>query len=220
MRSRALVVAALLLGACSVGNAETSTTVLAGPGAETPVDAVEQLIGAMAEPDFVEASRFAVPGQAALASLAEGASTEEVAEALRSGDRDVAANFWSGFAQGANGVIGEAASLTPMERVTVEDTTFDLVAMVTTSGSDRTVALQDRDGYRVDLFASFASGLASKMVEPVERLLGNQTPDARFVLTELREVVPSLLLAAELADPGSETRQQVLSLVELITRVG
>ena len=220
MRLEALLLVLVLLAACSGGGSESSTTVTAGPGGTTPVAAVEGLIAAMAEPDFVEASRYAVAGHAALASLAEGASTEEVAEALRSGDRDVAANFWSGFAQGATGVLGEASSLVEDERLTVDGETFDVVRMVTSTGSERAIVLQDSDGYRVDLFASFASGLASKMLEPVGRLLSNQTADARFVLSELKQVVPSLLVAAELADPGSETRQQVLSLVELITRVG
>ena len=80
---------------------------------------------------------------------------------MRTGDRDVAANFWSGFAQGATGVLGEASAVVQDQQQSVEGESFDVVRMVMTTGSERVIVLQSGDGYRVDLFASFASGLAS-----------------------------------------------------------
>ncbi len=79
--------------------------------------------------------------------------------------------------------------------------------------------MRDVDGYRIDLFASFGAGLADKMISPVERLLGTQTSDARLILTELQGIVPSLLAAAQLPDTPGDVSQQLLALVEVITRV-
>jgi uncharacterized protein (DUF2252 family) len=57
------------------------------------------------------------------------------------------------------------------------------------------------------------------MVAPVERLLSTQTDDARLILVDLKEIVPSLLAAAGQPDTPSEVSQQLLALVEVITRV-
>jgi hypothetical protein len=54
---------------------------------------------------------------------------------------------------------------------------------------------------------------------PVERLLTTQTAEARLILAELQEIVPSLLVAAGLPDTTPEMSQQILALVEVITRV-
>ena len=78
---------------------------------------------------------------------------------------------------------------------------------------------RESDGYRIDLFASFAPGLAQRMVGPVERLLVAQTADSRLVLTELQGIVPSLLVAAERPGQPPDVVQSVLRLIELITRV-
>jgi hypothetical protein len=78
---------------------------------------------------------------------------------------------------------------------------------------------QDVEGHRVDLFASFGAGLAERMIPPVERLLGTQTDDARLILVRLQEIVPSLLVASQMAANTGSVTQQILALVELITRV-
>src|SRR5690606_39312047 len=72
-------------------------------GAETATAAVEALITAFDVPDFASVAGLAMPGQAALASLAEGASFGDVAEALRGDGVQVSAYFWSGFARGGGG---------------------------------------------------------------------------------------------------------------------
>jgi hypothetical protein len=82
------------------------------------------------------------------------------------------------------------------------------------------MVLRDEDGYKVDLFASFGAGLAARMQGPVERLLTTQTAEARLILAELQEIVPSLLVAAQQPGITAEASQQLLALVEVITRVG
>ncbi|MFQ5523890.1 MAG: hypothetical protein ACE5F5_09975 [Acidimicrobiia bacterium] len=212
-----LLVLSLALFAC-VRDAQPDADGTYGPGGSTPVDAVETLVEALNTPDFPAAADYAVPGQAALASLSEGATFSQVADALRTGDRAVAANFWSGFAQGANSfLIGEIeVALGPS--LEQDGVTFNAVN-VTSGAGGRRIYLRDVDGFRVDIFASFGAGLADPMVPQVERLLSTQTDDARLILLRLKSIVPSLFVAAQQPELGPEAIQDLLRLIELITRV-
>ena len=160
-----------------------------------------------------------MPHQAALASLAEGATFSDVADALNEGDSHVASNFWGGFAQGAGGYLAGATVGVTGEPVVLDGVEFHPVGVRPEDGPARTVFVRHEDGYRIDLFASFAPGLAERMPPTVERLLTTNTDDARLILGELEGVVPSLMIAANRGDQPSESTQQILRLVELITRV-
>lgn len=211
----------LLMALCScTSGTEGEPEPTIGPGASTPVEAVEGLIGAINEPDFSEASGMAIPGHAALAALAEGATFGEVAAALTEGDAEIAANFWAGFAQGTGNFLSGDVTAADEGVVNEGDVEFHTVMVQPAEGGSRTLIVRDEDGYRVDLFASFGAGLAARMQGPVERLLTTQTGEARLILAELQEIVPSLLVAAQQPGTTSEASQQLLALVEVITRVG
>ncbi len=216
----ACVAVALAVAACSspTDNPELQSEI--GPGADTPLQAVENVVDAIDQGDFPAAGIYAVTDQAALAALAEGASFPDVAEALRDNDPEIAANFWSGFAQGAGSFLTGDVSFSDGDESTSEGVQFEAVRLIPADGSERIVWTRDVDGYRVDLFASFGAGLGDKMIGPVERLLAAQTDDTKLVLARLRNVVPSLYVAADTPGVSAETRQQILALVELITRVG
>lgn len=210
----------LLVAACG-GEAETSTSSIPpAPGADSPVAAVEELVTAVAEPNFPDASRLAMPGHAALAALAEGATFVDVADALREGDEEVAANFWSGFAQGAGEVLTGTATTVDDGVVTQGEFEYHQVAVQPPEGEPKTLIVREDNGYRIDIFASFGTGLADKMITPAERLLAAQTEDSRLVLTELQTIVPSLMVASSLPGTTVEASQQILALIEVITRVG
>ncbi len=181
---------------------------------------MDALIESLGSGDFDSAVPLAVVNQAALATLAEGATFGQVAEAVRNSDVAIVANFWAGFAQGAGSFLTESVQLEPGDSVERDGLVFEVVRVIPESGGEREVMTREDDGYRIDLFASFAPGLAPRMVGPVERLLAAQTADARLVLSELREAVPSLLVAAERPGQPPDVVQSVLRLVELITRVG
>ncbi|MDP9494585.1 MAG: hypothetical protein M3P87_05030, partial [Actinomycetota bacterium] len=212
----ALLVAVLACG----GGGNTETSITRGPGAESAVAAVETLSDLLIEGDFAGASSLAMPGQAALASLAEGATSGEVADALRTGDEAIAANFWSGFAQGFGEVLSGDFTVEEIGPQTESDVEFFLVSVTPESGSPRRLVTQDVDGYRVDLFASFGAGLAERLISPIEILVDSPIGDNAVILGALQEVVPSLLLAASDETLGSDAVQAVLRLVEVITRVG
>lgn len=219
-RYRPIVFAlALAMAACGDGASEDSIPEPIGPGAETPIAAVESLIDAINTADFAAAGQMSVPGQAALASLAEGATFGDVADALEEADGQVAVNLWSGFAQGAGNLLTGDASVAEESVITQDDVDFHQVVVTTSDGESRTVLVRDVDGYRVDLFASFGKAWADKMISPVERLLTTQTDDARLILTELQEIVPSLLATTSLPGTTGVESQQLLALVEVITRV-
>lgn len=99
------------------------------------------------------------------------------------------------------------------------DVEFHSVDVQAENGEPRTLLVREDDGYRVDIFASFGSALADKMIGPVERLLTTQTDDARLILTELQAVVPSLQVAANQPGTSPTASQQILALIEVITRV-
>jgi len=219
-RSRAVVsLLALVLAACGGDASEDSTPEVIGPGADTPVAAVEAMIDAINTADFAAAGQMSVPGQAALASLAEGATFGDVADALEEADGQVAVNLWSGFAQGAGSLLTGDVSISEDSVITQDEVDFHQVVVTTADGESRIVLVREVDGHRVDLFASFGKAWADKMIAPVERLLTTQTDEARLILTELQQIVPSLLATASLPGTTGAESQQLLALVEVITRV-
>jgi hypothetical protein len=218
--SIALIALTVLIAACSEDGGDPVVSILPGDGAPTAIEAVEGLVGAINSADFVASSRLAIPGHAALASLAEGATFSAVADALREGDEEVAANFWAGFAQGSGAFLTETLTTAEGGVVDQDALQFHTIMVRGGAGEERAILVRDDDGFRVDLFASFGAGLADKMAAPVERLLTTQTDDARLILASLANIVPSLLVAAELPGTTPEVAQQILALVELITRVG
>lgn len=221
MRFAVALALAVAVVACSPGETDDPvSTIPPGEGEVSPEAAVDGLIGAINEPDFAAASHLAMPGQAALASLAEGAGFADVADALRTGDEEVAANFWAGFAQGSGSFLAGSVEVAEMGSHTQGDVVFTIVEVVPPSGEARNILVREDNGWRIDLFASFGSGLADKMIPPAERLLSTQTDDARLIISELKMVVPSLLAAAEQPGTSPDVSQQLLALVEVITRVG
>ncbi|MDX1469032.1 MAG: hypothetical protein R3258_06790 [Acidimicrobiia bacterium] len=219
MRALSLTLLVSLV-ACSPGTSDPTLTTR-GAGESTPVRAVERLVGHLTDGEFTEAVSLVLEGQAALASLSEGVSPGEVAEALEKGDANVAANFWAGFAQGTGNFLLGPVGYQGAEPVTRDGVTFEVVIVNPPDGGQREILLREEDGgYRVDLFASFGAGLAPRMVQPVERLLGLGAEESRLVLSSLREIVPSLLVASERPGLPAESVQSILQLVEVITRVG
>lgn len=213
-----LVVLSLILVACSSNSDSPSPG--SDSGAASPVDAVSELVAYFEVPDFEGAARLAYPGQAALAALAEGASFAEVAEALRAGDSAVAANFWSGFAQGAGvfltgDLVAEAGS-----EVVQNGVEFGVVEVDSVQVGERTILTRQSDGHRIDLLASFGAGLASPMIPVVETLLSANTEDSTLILSELRASIPSLLLASRQAWVPPAVSLDVVRLIELISRSG
>lgn len=219
MRRRLVLGLVAILAACSSGGAG-GTAVTVGQGAPDPVTAVEELRALLAAGDFGGASSLAVPGQAVLASLAEGAAPSTVAAALEGGDGEVAANFWSGFAQGVGGALSPDATLEDLGTTSEDGIEFFVVGITPEGGGRRMMVTRDVDGQRIDLFATFGAGLAEGMIPSVDLLLTSPNEDSGQILAALQEVVPSLMVAARDETLSPEASQRILQLVEMITRAG
>lgn len=219
MRSWLSIAAVVALMAACSGDGATEGSVDSDTGAETPEAAVEQLFSLLQEGEFVDAASLAIPEQAALASLAEGAPTEEVAAALRDGDAVVAANFWSGFAQSVDDMLAQGVDVMGSTPATAEGVEFSIVEIDTGGGDLRQMTTREVDGYRIDIFATFGPALAARLYPQVEALLSDPTGDASIILTGLREQVASLYIASETPELAPNLVQDILQLIELITRV-
>jgi hypothetical protein len=215
---RALLFGLIAVAACSPGGGVTTLTI--GQGATDPVAAVEELRSLLAAGDFGAASSLAVPGQAVLAALAEGAAPSSVAASLESGDSEVAANFWNGFAQGVGSAFEGEADLEDLGSTSEDGIEFSVVGVTPAGGARRVMITRDVDGHRIDLFATFGAGLAEGMIPSVELLLTSPNDDSGEVLAALQDVVPSLLVAARDQTLSPEASQRILQLVEMITRAG
>jgi hypothetical protein len=219
MRSAWILGLVLTVSACT-GNGNEPSSGSNGNGATSPVAAVEELRSMLIAGDFASAGALAVPNQAALASLGEGASFGQVADAITDGDAEIAANFWSGFGQGVGEVLNSELAIEDRGSTTESGVEFFLVGVLPAQGTERLIMTRDVDGQRIDLFASFGAGLAQRMLSPVEILLGTSSADSAVILNALQDVVPSLLVSATDPSLSPEAVQGVLQLVELITRVG
>lgn len=219
MRSAWILGLVLTVSACT-GNGNEPSSGTNGNGATSPVAAVEELRSMLIAGDFASAGALAVPNQAALASLGEGASFGQVADAITDGDAEIAANFWSGFGQGVGEVLNSELAIEDRGSTTEGGVEFFLVGVTPAQGTERLIMTRDVNGQRIDLFASFGAGLAQRMLSPVEILLGTSSADSAVILNALQDVVPSLLVSATDPSLSPEAVQGVLQLVELITRVG
>lgn len=218
--ARALTIFIVAVVAACNGDTGTTTTLPVEGAAASPVEAVEQLRSSLAAGDFDAAGKLAVPEQAILATMAEGASPSLIASSLEGGDEEISANFWSGFAQGAGEVLNGDVTVEDSGSVSERDIEFHLVGVTPEGGEERLLVTRDIDGHRIDLFASFGAGLAEGLISPVELLIGSSSADSRVILAALQDVVPSLLVAATDPSLSPESVQRILQLVELITRVG
>lgn len=219
MGRAALLMAVLFLGGCQAGGGTVEATG-ADPGPATAEEAVEQLRESLLEGDFEAAAEVTVPGQAVLASMAEGAAPVEVAAALQDPDEAISANFWSGFAQGAGEALAGEVDISSAGTVNHRGVEFTLVSVTTEQGARQTMITREVGGHRVDIFASFAPVLAGRLGSPVELLLDSSAPQAGDVLAALQDVVPSLWVAVSELDLSPQATQEVLRLLELVTRVG
>jgi hypothetical protein len=211
-----LILTAVILFGCS-GPEEPGAQ--PADGAETAEQAVEDLFTLLAAGEFASAASLAVPEQSALAALAEGASVEDVVSGLRDGDEGIAANFWSGFAQSIDGFLAQGVEVVSSEPVTTQGVDFTIVEIVTGGGDVHHVATRDVEGHRVDLFATFGPALAGRLYPQIELLFDAPSDDASLILSRMREQVPSLYRAVETPDLAPNVVQDLLQLIELITRI-
>jgi hypothetical protein len=212
-----LVVLAVVT-ACN-GAAEPPDSSAAAP--RSPTEVVSTLLRAIDEGRFEDTAPLTDTTQAALFTLAEGATATEVATAIGEDSEAVAANFWSGFAQSLPEDFSPSdVSVEMVAEGTEGESRFAMVSVSRGDDRPRTFVLRREDRWRVDLFASFASIVAGTLVPAVDSVLTSASGDASAVLTGLSESADSLRYALAEGELSGDTEQTVLALLERVTRSG
>ena len=215
---RAFVLLTVLLAACSGGVEPSSTTI---PPATDDYEAVfERWVTALETSDFETAADLTIGVQIPLLALAEGLSGSQVATLTEADREAIAANFWSGFIDQAEPMLGS-----PVGSLRAEDwvetvaggTNFALADLFRSSDASvrRIVFMNSADGWKLDLIASFPSAMINLVPDAAQviRAIG----DGRL-LEDMRAWQPSveLVIAETTEDPV--LNQAGLSALEAIIR--
>lgn len=157
--------------------------------------------------------------QAKLLLLLEGVPPDDLIPRLDEPDEQVAANFWEGFAEVSTGALSDGATVTAEGGIDIGSEPGQAVTITLDDGRQRRWVVKT-SGERavVDLFASFASSFAGTLIEPVDRLLSDESEDGRRLLAALVTEIDSLEVAAN--DPNITTteQQEIITLIERISR--
>jgi hypothetical protein len=213
----------LLVSACGGGTEGTAAS--AAPetrpeGAASPEEAVVSLTRSLAAGRFLEASDLTVHDQMVVVALAEGLDVDGALALMETGAGEVGINFWEGFATSLEDFLGYAADdieIGPVSTFEIEERRFARVdVFVPLDSSIRHFVLQEDDGWRVDVIATFASALAGKLPEAADRVRGD--PAGGPLLQVMRDHLASL--QAVLADNETQPHltQAALAAIERIQR--
>lgn len=170
------VVCVLLVAACSEATEISTTTGAPVPdtqGAASPELAVSAIVRAISQDDSAALDALTVTDQLGLLALVEGASTTDALAALGFASEQVAATFWRSFAgdigdfidAGVDDIrIGDIATIdVPGARYATVEVDFPFDA------ARRVFVLTDRNGWKVDLVATFPGAFVANIPLAVER---------------------------------------------------
>jgi hypothetical protein len=184
----------LLLVACSSGGTVPSVTAAAGSDLP-PDDVAKEVVAALGGGDPTVIAGLTDLQPMAWVALAEGATVEDAAGIDEENALAVAANFWTGFLDSA-GLAGE--DVANVEAFTEGATDFARLDLA--SGA---IVLNERDGWRIDVIASFGAPLAERLLSAVEVVVANHSPEADVLRTMLGDERDAVAVAV--ADPSITT---------------
>lgn len=217
MRALAVLVVLLMAAGCGSAEVEDGPALEETRGAGSPEQAVVELFAALDNGDFEAAAELTVDDQMILVALIEGITIEEALRVGRAAELEVGAGYWSGFQQSIEEILDGRVAVGSVERFEAGGRRFARVeVMFPLQGGDRWFVVQETDGWKIDVLASFASALAGKLGPVADSLRSNPKADPLMAL--MREQVPSL--EAVLADEsgGPALQQAAISAIEAIRR--
>ena len=215
-RSAIVAATALVLAACNGEAAEPSTSIeQVAAGTASPAEAVTEMMSALAAGDYQRAADLTVEDQMVAIAAAEDSSVGALAAVLEDGGTQVAANYWRGFAGNLEELLGvepgqvSVAQVTPLGIAGVE---FARVALdVPVDTAQRRFIVRNGAGWKVDVVATFAPTLASRLGRAAEALRAD--PSATDVLAALSEQRTSLEAALRGGGLDAETSQLIRSAI-------
>ena len=170
-----VVVCALILGACSDAAETTTTTAPAADvqGAASPELAVSAVISAIGQDDAPALDAHTLTDQLALLALVEGASTSDALAALGFASEQVSATFWKTFAADIGDFIDAGVEDIRIGEISTLDVRGARYAAVEVDfpfdAAQRVFVLTDRNGWRIDLVATFPGAFVPNIPLAVER---------------------------------------------------
>lgn len=214
--SAILAAVAIALAACNGEAAEPSTSIpQVAAGTANPADAVTELMAALAAGDYQRAAELTVDDQMVAIAAAEDSSVGALAAVLEDGGTQVAANYWRGFAGNLEELLGVQPGQVSVDQVTplgVDGVEFARVALdVPVDTAQRRFIVRNGGGWKVDVVATFAPTLASRLGRAAEALRAD--PSATDVLAALSEQRKSLEAALRSGGLDAETSQLIRSAI-------
>lgn len=203
MAMMAAVGLVLLLAGCD-GGAQTAPDAEPAPaGPAEPRQAVVELLEALGGDDVARAVELTVPGQGLAVAVAEQAPADELRAILDGGSGAVLANFWSSFAASVEELSGAGPADIDVreagEPFDVGGHRFAIVGMdVPGQPGPRSIIVREGRGWKVDVVATFAPGLATGIGQAPEELAGTEVEEP---IVE-RMVAERPALEAALEDPA------------------
>jgi hypothetical protein len=181
------------------------------PGAPDPATAVSELLAALAAQDYERASGLTVDDQMIAIAVTGNVPTEALQSVLDGGGADIGANYWQAFADNLQGFLGvtpaevTVGEVTPIE---VDGVQFAAVALsVPADRTSRRMVVQQTDGWKIDVVASFAPALAQRLGRSADMFRSD--PSAADVLASLVRQRHSLGASLEADNVDPEVAQVI-----------
>lgn len=217
---RAAVVLVLVLAGCGGGAGDQVTVPEPrSGGAESPELAVASIMRGIAESDAALLESMTVTQQLALVALEEGATAAEAEAALGFASQQVASQFWSSFASGIEDFLGtdvDGIRIGDVVSVDVPGARYATVeVMFPLDNADRAFVLTDRNGWRVDLVASFPGAFLPNLDAALERASspGASPEVVQAILDQSTslDALDAIGVPAELSDALISAREAIAS---------
>ena len=206
--------------ACSDGNESAPTTVVVSvPGANDPAAAVTELFSALAAEDYERAAELTVDDQMLAIAVAEDSSLAALQMVMDDGGNSVAANYWSGFADNLDellGVVPEEVGVGDVTTMEIDGIEFARVELdLPVDRATRRFVVQQTDGWKIDVVATFAPTLAARIARAAESLEADA--GATDVLRTLARQRPSLEAALRSGSIDAETARVIQTAIETLS---
>lgn len=210
-RSAALVVALTLVACSPAADEPAAQAPVSEPGAADPRAAVEGLFDALEAGDYERAAALTVDDQMLAIAVTGNVPTDALQGVLDTGGADIGANYWESFTTNVQSFLGvgpDEVTTGAVDDVEVGGVSFATVELqVPVDGSRRRFVVQQGDGWKVDVVATFGPALAQRLGKAAEGFRAD--PTAADILASLVRQRPSLEVSLDAPGLDAATTQVI-----------
>ncbi len=172
-----------------------------------------ELLAALSSADFERASQLTVDDQMLSIAVTGNVPTDALQGVLATGGSDIGRNYWESFANNLEGFLGvgpDQVSTGGITEIEVAGVSFASVQLIVPGDSiPRRLVVQQTNGWKVDVVASFGPALAQRLGRAAEAF--RVDPSAAGILESLARQRPSLQVSLEAPGLDPETAQVIRS---------